>query len=215
MFTVWYCVPAGVLTLVILILVRHDCNKHDNDDNPCHVSFLPPFTRARLLADDVRAATVGYLSVIKGAEGGVTKLSVPRLHLHPALQRAYSSVEAAFRQVNLTFCSMRVCTAENHSMGRNLSFCACAGIDVAWIQACLHCNLCSGRSGPDMWGGRLSTLLLVGCAFCSLGLLCCNHVVLLPTRVAAAAAAPISARQRILPQQELLEDPKHYQVRHS
>jgi hypothetical protein len=47
----------------------------------------------------VRAATVGYLSVIKGAEGGVTKLSVPRLHLHPALKRAYESVEAAFRQV--------------------------------------------------------------------------------------------------------------------
>lgn len=55
--------------------------------------------RARLLADDVRAATVGYLSVIKGAEGGVTKLSVPRLHLHPALKRAYESVEAAFRKV--------------------------------------------------------------------------------------------------------------------
>ena len=79
----------------------HEHHKlHSN--NPNNVSYLLPSFRARLLADDVRAATVGYLSVIKGAEGGVTKLSVPRLHLHPALQRAYSSVEAAFRQVNLT-----------------------------------------------------------------------------------------------------------------
>jgi hypothetical protein len=73
------------------------------------VSYLLPSFRARLLADDVRAATVGYLSVIKGAEGGVTKLSVPRLHLHPALQRAYSSVEAAFCQVSPTFDIIDIC----------------------------------------------------------------------------------------------------------
>jgi hypothetical protein len=57
------------------------------------------FFRARLLADEVRSATVSYLSVVKGAEGGVTKLSVPRFHLHPALQRAYKAAEAAWRQV--------------------------------------------------------------------------------------------------------------------
>jgi hypothetical protein len=63
------------------------------------VGFNAVLCSARLLADDVRSATVNYLSVIKGAEGGVTKLSVPRYHLHPALKRAYESVEAAFRQV--------------------------------------------------------------------------------------------------------------------
>jgi hypothetical protein len=65
-------------------------------------SLLP--CRARLLADEVRSATVSYLSVVKGAEGGVTKLSVPRFHLHPALQRAYKAAEAAWRQVRLGMC---------------------------------------------------------------------------------------------------------------
>lgn len=53
---------------------------------------------ARLLGDEVRAATVNYLSVIKGAEGGITKLSIPKLHLHPALQRAHRELETAWRQ---------------------------------------------------------------------------------------------------------------------
>lgn len=64
----------------------------------CHF-FLSFFFRARLLGDEVRAATVNYLSVIKGAEGGITKLSIPKLHLHPALQRAHRELETAWRQV--------------------------------------------------------------------------------------------------------------------
>lgn len=68
-----------------------------------HCSLL--LCSARLLADEVRSATVSYLSVVKGAEGGVTKLSVPRFHLHPALQRAYKAAEAAWRQVRRATCS--------------------------------------------------------------------------------------------------------------
>ena len=49
----------------------------------------------------MRAATVGYLSVIKGAEGGVTKLGFPQLHLHPSLDRAYQLLEPAWRQVRV------------------------------------------------------------------------------------------------------------------
>lgn len=58
--------------------------------------------RARLLADDVRAAVVGYLSVIKGTEGGIAKLGMG-IKKHPALQRAETLLEAAWRQVGGRF----------------------------------------------------------------------------------------------------------------
>lgn len=110
---------AGCCRLSLLLLPQHvavsaskESPLHSIHASTCsHTVFVLPAClpaapcRARLLADDVRAATVAYLSVIKGAEGGVTKLSVPRFHMHPALQRAYSSVEAAFRQVRVCCCS--------------------------------------------------------------------------------------------------------------
>eukprot|EP00878_Enallax_costatus_P016967 GHUV01017810.1.p1 GENE.GHUV01017810.1~~GHUV01017810.1.p1 ORF type:complete len:363 (+),score=140.41 GHUV01017810.1:81-1091(+) len=55
---------------------------------------------ARLLADDVRAAVVGYLSVIKGTEGGLAKLGMGQ-HKHPALIRAEELLQAAWKETIL------------------------------------------------------------------------------------------------------------------
>jgi hypothetical protein len=55
---------------------------------------------ARLLADDVRASVVGYLSVIRGVEGGMAKLGMGMVK-HPALERAERLLRSAWRQVRL------------------------------------------------------------------------------------------------------------------
>ncbi|WIA32790.1 hypothetical protein OEZ86_005973 [Tetradesmus obliquus] len=52
---------------------------------------------ARLLADDVRASVVGYLSVIRGVEGGMAKLGMGMVK-HPALERAERLLRSAWRQ---------------------------------------------------------------------------------------------------------------------
>ncbi|KAF6251539.1 primase subunit of DNA polymerase alpha [Scenedesmus sp. NREL 46B-D3] len=52
---------------------------------------------ARLLADDVRASVVGYLSVIRGVEGGMAKLGMG-MFKHPALERAERLLRSAWRQ---------------------------------------------------------------------------------------------------------------------
>jgi hypothetical protein len=88
------------------------CTPHQA--NQCFVLLLLlPLLRcsARLLADDVRASVVGYLSVIRGVEGGMAKLGMG-MYKHPALERAERLLRSAWRQVRAVACvSCVVCVS--------------------------------------------------------------------------------------------------------
>ena len=70
-----------------------------------HLTFLKYFEpvcsgwfRARRLTDEQRSAIATYFAIYKGQENGVVKLALTQT-LHPAVQRAYTLLEEAWREV--------------------------------------------------------------------------------------------------------------------